>query len=195
MPPRRPDARTLLFEKIRSSPPKFVHVTGVPYAAERETSPDPEKIDHVYLTFEVPPFGRLRVAINTLSKLNRDAGFDARVRVGVVTGTWAEKPTPSLAEDPGQDYGMIEAAFKVTYTEMESDDLAQLLIERAKKAVRGEVWGELYAQEHLGIHQVHGRRASCAVPTDIRNRDGALKLYYAEENATELFVFKFCGQP
>jgi hypothetical protein len=193
--PRRADARTLLFEKIRTSPPKFVHVIGVPYAVERETSEDPTKIDHIWLTLEAPPFGRLRAAINTLSRLNRDAGFDARVRVGIVQSNWSEKPAPSLVEDPGQDYRKIEAAFKVTYADYEQEALAELLLERAKRAVRAEVWGDLYAREHLGIHQIHCRRASCAVPIDLRNRDGALKLYYAEENAAELFLFKFCGQP
>ena len=35
-------------------------------------------------------------------------------------------------------------------------------MEKMKRAVRAEVWGELYAREHLGIHQIHSRRASCA---------------------------------
>ena len=195
MPARRPDARALLFEKIRTTPPKFVHVTGVPYAVEREVTEDPATADHVWITLEVPPFGRVRAAVNTWSSLSLAGGFDPRIRVAIVPSTYVEKPAPSLIEDPGQDYRKIEAAFKVAYTEYEREAVSELLIERGKKAVRAEVWGDLYAKEHLGVHQIHCRRASDAVPTDLRNRDGALKLYYAEESSAELFLFKFHGQP
>ena len=193
--PRRPDARTLLFEKIRTSPPKFVHVTGVPYAVEQKACDDPTALDHVWLTIEAPPFGRLRASVNTTSRASRSVGVDPRVRVGFVKSNWTEKPAPGLSEDRGQDYAKIEAAFKVTYEEMDQEALAAFLIERAKRAVRVEVWGDLYAQEHLGIRQIHCRRASSAVSTDLRNHDGALKLYYAEESSAELLLFKFAGQP
>ena len=191
---KRADSRTLLFEKIRTSPPKFVHVTGVPYTVELEVSEDPLRIDHVWITLEVPPFGRVRAAVNTISRFNRDAGFDERVRVAIIPGTWEEKPENGLLEEPGQDYAMIEAALPVAYEFYDHAPLAELLVTKAKSAVRAEVWGELYAQEHLGVHQIHSRRASCAVTRDLKGRDGALKLYYAD-NTTELFLFKFCGQP
>jgi hypothetical protein len=192
--PRRPDARTLLYEKIRSSAPKFVHVTGVPYAIEQRPVDDPAKADVIWLTVEAPPFGRLRASINTTSQLNRDGGFEPKIRVGTVKSSWTEKPPPGLVEDPGQDYAKIDAAFKVEYRTMDRDELFTLLNERAKKAVRAELWGELYASETLGIRQIHCRRASRGSKTDTRNRDGALKFYYADANAAELFLFKFDGQ-
>ena len=191
---RRADARTLLFEKIRTTPPKFVHVTGVPYVVELERGDDPLKLDHVWLTLETPPFGRLRASINTLSRFNRDAGFDPRVSVGIVPGTWAEKPETGLVEEQGQDYRMIEATLKVTYEPHDPAALGEMLLVKGKTAIRAEVWGELYASDHLGIHQIHCRRASCAVAADLKNRDGALKFYYSDQT-TELFLFKFCGQP
>jgi hypothetical protein len=77
---------------------------------------------------------------------------------------------------------------------MDREALTALITERAKKAVRAEIWGELYAGETLGIRQIHCRRLSKVAPTDTRNRDGALKFYYADENAAELFLFKFDGQ-
>lgn len=195
MPTRRPDPRAILFERIRTSPPKFVHLVGVPYVVQVEESEDPGKLDHVWLTLEVPPFGRLRVAINTLSRLNRDAGFDARVRVGIVRSKYGDKPNTGLEEFPGFDYAKIEAKEKVAYEEVERETLSELLVVKAKTAIRAEVWGDLYARDHIGLHQIHCRRASCAVKLDLKNRDGALKLYYPEENAAELFLFKFCGQP
>jgi hypothetical protein len=192
--PRRPDARTLLFEKIRTSAPKFVHVTGVPYTVEQKPVGDPHEADVIWLTVEAPPFGRLRASVNTTSGLNRNGGFKPEIQVGIVKGTWDQKPPPGLVEDPGQDYAKIEAAFKVKYAPMDRDALTALITERAKKAVRAEIWGELYAGETLGIRQIHCRRLSKGSPTDTRNRDGALKFYYADENAAELFLFKFDGQ-
>ncbi len=192
---RRPDARAQLFERIRTSPPKFVHVTGVPYAAVREPANGTNIADHVWITLEAPPFGRLRAAVNTFSRINHVGGFDSRVRVGIVKSVWTEKPAPGLIEEPGQDYAKLEKLMKIAYEPFESDALADLLMERVKRAVRIEVWGDLYARDHLGIHQIHSRRASCAVLVDLQGRDGALKFYYAKENAAELFLFKFCGQP
>ena len=192
---RRPDARTLLFERIRTSPPKFVHVRGIPYTVAVEESDDPLKIDHIYLNVEAPPFGRLRVAINTLSRLNRDAGFDGRVRVGIIRSTYAEKPTPGLEECAGLDYAKQEEKHQIVYEPYEHAALVGVLVTKMKAAIRAEIWGELYATDHIGIHQIHSRRASSAVPQDFKGRDGALKLYYPEENLAEAFLFKVCGQP
>jgi hypothetical protein len=194
MPARRPDPRAVLFERIRTSPPKFVHLVGVPYAVQIEESEDPTRLDHVWLTLEVPPFGRLRVAINTLSCLNRDTGFDARVRVAIIRSTYAEKPNTGLEEFPGFDYAKIEAKEKVAFEPYEHDPLAELLMAKAKTAIRAEVWGDLYARDQIGLHQIHSRRASSAVALDIKNRDGALKLFYPD-NTAEMFLFKFDGQP
>lgn len=190
----RPDARTLLYQRIRTSPAKFVHVRGVPYTVQVETNEDPAKVDHVYLTIESPPLGRIRASINTLSRFNRDAGFDSRVRLAIVAAPYEKKPESGFDEVPGQDYAQLEAVIPITYETYEHETLVALLVEKMKRAIRVEVWGELYASDHLGIHQIHCRRASCAVPEDRKNRDGALKLYYAEDNLSELLLFKFCGQ-
>ena len=190
----KPDARTLLFERIRTRPPKFVHVRGVPYTVAAEVAGNPEDADHIHLTMEVPPFGRLRAAVNTFSRLNRAAGFDPRIRMGIVPAPYEKKPEPGLEELPGQDYAQLEAILTIAYEACDREPLAALLMEKMKRAVRAEVWGELYARQHLGIHQIHSRRASCAVALDLRNRDGALKLYYPD-GLSELLLFKFCGQP
>ena len=190
----KPDARTLLFERIRTRPAKFVHVRGVPYTVTHEVAENPDDADHIHLTMEVPPFGRLRAAVNTFSRLNRAAGFDSRIRMGIVPAPYEKKPEPGLEELPGQDYAQLEAILPIAYESYDREPLAALLMEKMKRAVRAEVWGELYAREHLGIHQIHSRRASCAVALDLRNRDGALKLYYPD-GLSELLLFKFCGQP
>jgi hypothetical protein len=166
----------------------------VPYTVAVEESDDPLKIDHVYLNVEVPPFGRLRVAINTLSRLSRDAGFDPRLRVGIIRSTFTEKPSPSLEECAGLDFAKQEEKHGVTYQIYEQAELQEMLVTKMKAAIRAEIWGELYARDHLGIHQIHCRRAGKAMPVDMQNRDGALKLYFAQDNATEAYLFKFDGQ-
>ncbi len=191
---RRPDARTLLYERIRTSPPKFVHVRGVPYTVAVEESEDPLKIDHVYLNLEVPPFGRLRVCINTLSRISREAGFDPRIRVGIIKSTYEEKPQPGLEECAGLDYAKQEEKHGIRFEAMEQPALTEMLVTKMKIAIRAEIWGELYARDHLGLHQIHSRRASKAVPIDLKGRDGALKLYYPTENQAEAFLFKYDGQ-
>lgn len=191
----RPDARALLVKRIRSSPPTFVHAIGIPYLVEHEPERDESKVDHVWIAFETPPFGRLRATLNTSSRLNRRAGFDPRVRLGMVRSTWTEKPEPVLEESEGLDYGPIEQAANVFYEHYERIALGDLLVDKGKAALRLEVWGELYARDHIGIHQIHSRRASSAVPLDVKNRDGALKFYYERDNLAELLLFKFAGQP
>ena len=191
---KRPDARALLFERIRTSPPKFVHVRGVPYTVTVEESEDPLKIDHVFLNLEVPPFGRLRVCINSLSRMSRENGFDPRVRVGIIRSTYTDKPQPGLEECAGLDYAKQEEKHGVKYEQYEPAALSEMLVTKMKAAIRAEVWGELYARDHLGIHQIHCRRASNALPQDLKSRDGALKLYYPQDNLAEAFLFKFDGQ-
>jgi hypothetical protein len=192
---KRPDARALLYERIRTAPPKFVHVTGVPYTVEVEVCADPEKLDHVWMTMEVPPFGRIRGVLNTTSRLARDAGLDPRVYVGIISSTWTEKPQTGLDECEAQSYAQLEAAVPVPYAPYDQPTLSELLVTKMKAAVRAEVWGDLYARDHLGVHQIHSRRRSAVVSTDFKAHDGALKLYFAQDNLAELFLFKFAGQP
>src|SRR5688572_17123706 len=113
---KRPDARALLYERIRTAPPKFVHVTGVPYTVEAEICEDPEKLDHVWMTMEVPPYGRVRAAVNTISRVARQRGEDSRVFVAMIPGTYTEKPQAGLVECEGQSYAKLEAAIPIAYT-------------------------------------------------------------------------------
>jgi hypothetical protein len=189
------DARAILIERIRSSPPRFVRAVGKPCSIEREASVDDALVDHIWLTFEVVPFGRIRAAINTLSRLNRAAGFDPRVRIGIVRSEWSEPPIEGIIDADEFDYEAVEKTNNVFYEAYERPRLEELLITRGKAAVFVEIWGELYARRQLGMHQIHSRRASRAVPHTVHQRDGALKLYYDERpRSAELLLFKFVGQ-
>jgi hypothetical protein len=172
-----------------------VHVAGVPIAFAAETDRVPANIDHFWITVGSGSGEPIRIALSTHSRQNAAAGFDPRVRVGVVASTWQELPSAGMAGCRGLDYQEIEATHPVTYAEYERPALEALLAEKTGRALFIEAWGELYVRNHLGIHQVHSRRASCSVLQDYKGRDGAIRFYFADEARTEMLLFKYCGQP
>lgn len=184
----------MLYERIKNSPPKFVHVTGVPYSAELKPAEEGGASDQVWITMEAPPYGRVRAVINTVSRLNELAGLKSEVRLGLQTVPWEEKPETGLTEASTMSYSAVEATLPMEYQDYDSSALGEMLMARARSAVRMEVWGDLYASDHLGVRQIHSRRASPTVKEDIAGRDGALRLYYPD-NRSEIFLFKFHGQP
>ncbi len=181
--------------KRRVAAPDFVHAVGGDLQARSEDHPNPEFIDHVWITMETGSPDRLTVAVNTLSRRNRDAGFDPRVRLGILRGTWQHLPGRGVVRWQGFDYEEIEAGANLFFEHYERSALEELLLSTSARAILLEVWGAPYHhRRHPGIHQIHSRRASCAVPENIRNLDGALQFSFAEEQETALFLFKFCGQ-
>jgi len=169
------------------------HLVGIPYRAELEVARTPSHVDHVWLTVEVPPCGEVLISVNTLSRLNLLGGHDPRVRVAILVSRWEERPEPQLEADDGLDYAEMEARMAVDFQLWEHAPLAEMLMAKAQAAVRIEAWGELYRRENLGLHQIHSRRASCAVPVDVIGRDGALR-FYLPDGTAEMMLFKYCGQ-
>ena len=172
-----------------------MHAAGVPIAFAAETDRVPSNIDHFWITIGMGSGEPIRIALSTHSRQNAAAGFDPRVRVGIVASAWRELPAAGMIGCRGLDYQEIEAAGPVAYIDYERPALETLLAEKAGRALFIEAWGELYVRNHLGIHQVHSRRASCSVLQDHKGRDGAIRFYFAEEARTELMLFKYCGQP
>jgi hypothetical protein len=173
---------------------ELVHLAGTPVAWAAEIDPVPANIDHFWITVDVGTHPPIRIALSTYSRQNAAAGFDARMRIGIVASTWSELPTAGIAKFAGLDYQTIEATSAVSYVEYERSRLEILLSDKTKRAVLVEAWGELYVRTHVGIHQVHSMRASCSVARDLVGRDGALRFYFPDGNA-ELLLFKYCGQP
>lgn len=172
-----------------------MHIAGVPIAFAAETDRVPANIDHFWITIGIGSGEPIRIALSTHSRQNAAAGFDPRVRIGIITSAWRELPAAGMTGCRGLDYQEIEAADPVTYTEYERPALEAFLAKKTGRALFIEAWGELYVRNHLGIHQVHSRRASCSVLQDYKGRDGALRFYFADDSRTELVLFKYCGQP
>jgi hypothetical protein len=174
---------------------EFVHVAGIPISFAAETDRDPANIDHFWIMLGIGSDEPIRLALSTHSRQNAAAGFDPRVRVGIVASTWRELPAAGMTASRGLDYQEIEAAGPITYIEHERPALETLLAQKTGRALFIEAWGELYVRNHLGIHQLHSRRASCSVLTDYKGRDGALRFYYGDDATAEMLLFKYCGQP
>ena len=178
---------------------------GRPLYAEIEPAVRPERVDHVWLMLDagdpggeppsLSPAPVLKLAINTTSLRNRVAGFDPRIRVGIHRETYADLPAVGVFPHPGLDYAQYELEHNVFYEHFEHHAMEALLIDKIREAILVEVWGQLYTRSAVGIHQIHSRRASCAVPEDLIGKDGAIKFYYAEGSRCEMLLFKFCGQP
>jgi hypothetical protein len=173
----------------------LVLVAGEPVDFVAEFNADRRNIDHFWITIRAGRFGRLRISINTMSRKHALAGFDPRMRVGVLSSTWKELPPEGVFPVSGLDYAQLEQAQPVEYEALERHALENLLIEKSRRALFVEGWGALYLRDQIGIHQVHSRRASSSVPTDHIGRDGALRFYFAEDRSAEMLLFKYAGQP
>ena len=171
-----------------------MHVAGAPVAFAAETDAVASNIDHFWITIGIRTGEPIRIALSTHSRQNAAAGFDPRMRVGIIPSTWQKLPEAGLVKSTCLDYHTLEAASPVTYVDCERPALEQLLTAKITRAIFIEAWGELYVRTHVGIHQVHSMRASCSVLRDFVGRDGAIRFYFAEGARTELMLFKYCGQ-
>ena len=123
------------YPEFRSRQGELVVVAGelVEYAAE--TSRDPINIDHFWITIRTGHPGVLRIALSTFSRINARAGFDPRVRVGIVASRWTELPAAGVFESRGLDYAEIESKNVVHYAEYERPALEELLLRKIGRSV------------------------------------------------------------
>jgi hypothetical protein len=191
-----------------TKPPEFVYQRGdvalrqedfvlgageiIRYAPEFDL--DPEKIDHFWISIRAGEVGPVQISVNTRSLKHFAEGFDPRMRVAVLPGAWTKLPPAGLVRVRGLNYTKLESEFPLVYEAMERPALEHLLSAKCRRAIFVEAWGAFYLRAGVGIHQVHSRRASCSVRTDYVGRDGAIRFSYRENSATEMLLFKYCGQ-
>jgi hypothetical protein len=173
----------------------LVRAVGSATRARIEPSRNPADVDHVWITLEAGLPRPIEIAVNTQSRRNRDAGFDPRVRVGRKREPWVALPDIGVAPLARFSYAEKEARANFFYEFLERDALEKYLVDCAHMSLRMEVIGAPYHQRPIvGIHQIHSRRASCAVPGDLDGLDGALCFYFAFPREAHWLFFKFCGQ-
>jgi hypothetical protein len=172
----------------------FAHVVGDSLRAQVEDASEEHKVDHVWITMDPGCGFRVLVSVNTFSWKNHVAGFDGRVRLAMVRGTWEDLPPRVAESSEGFSYEDWESRHNIYFEIYEKEDLEATLLEKSSRARLLEVWGTPYHRNRTGLHQIHSRKASCAVPVAIPHRDGALRFYFQEGRRSELLLFKFCGQ-
>jgi len=180
--------------EIRRLRDQYVLVAGIPESVAIEQDPDPRKNDHVWITIRAGGFGPLQIALSTMSRQSGAAGFDPRIRIATVTSNWTELPVAGVFAAEGLDYATMMAERSLELVPFEREALEQLLVAKTGRAVFIEAWGEFFVRLHIGIHQVHSRRASSAVARDLIGRDGAIRFYFERPNECETLLFKFHGQ-
>ncbi len=93
------------------------------------------------------------------------------------------------------DYGTFEAENLIEFAPYDRQSLEVLLLAKAGRADFVQAWGDFYSRGgQAGVHQIHSRRSSFAVPIDHTGRDGAVEFFYREENTSETLLLKFAGQ-
>lgn len=174
---------------------RLLSVTGTIVDAVVEISQQEEKIDHVWITVD-PGLGFcVQVSVNTLSLKNLQEGFDARIRVGFVRSAVEHLPSRGVLELDGFDYAALESRHNIFYEHYDRRGMEKLLIGTCREADLLEAWGAPYRRRIPGLHQIHSRRASCAVAEDRVGEDGGLRFYFRARQSSLLMLFKFCGQP
>ena len=174
---------------------RFVAVTGTIESVTPETNIDQRKIDHVWIEVRAGAHGLLQIAVNTHSSKSAEAGYDERVRLGIITSTWTELPAAGMRLVESLDYATIEATRPIDFFPYDRVVLEELLVRKAEAACFAQGWGDFYVRAHLGVHQIHSRRSSFAHHVDHQGKDGALELYFYKEQRRELLLLKFAGQP
>jgi|688.fasta_scaffold28867_6 hypothetical protein len=176
----------------------LVHLVGDHLKGRVETRADRfsrnRESDHVWISMDPGLSVRVMVSVNTFSIRNAAAGFDPRVRLGLMRGTWDRLPERGINECHRFSYEEIPGIDAVDFLPMERVFLESMILDRVHQAILLEAWGTPYHREISGIHQIHSRRGSCAVSESIEGRDGALRFYFREEQRMETLLFKFCGQ-
>jgi hypothetical protein len=176
----------------------LVVACGGELEARIEESHRDDRVDHVWITMDCGFQPRVLVSVNTRSLRNAEEGFDARVRVGMVRGENEHLPPRGMMALTAFDYADVEAQNNVFYETKTREEMELLLFHHCEEAVVLQAWGAPYRRrKHPGLHQIHSRRASCAVATDLQGLDGGLRFFYRDATGIRsvTLLMKFCGQP
>ena len=153
-----------------------------------------ENIDHVFVTIDAGLAGPVILSLNTLSFRNRVAGYDPRIRLATLRWRWTHLPPRGLYPLEFFDYDTVELIENVEYRVLDRAAMEEYFALHCAHCRRVEARGVPYHHARPGLHQIHSRRASASVTTDLRGRDGAVRFYFDEDQRVELALLKFAGQ-
>jgi hypothetical protein len=172
----------------------MARVAGDVVRFDIENSQREENVDHVYASIDAGLQAPVTLSLNTLSFRNRVAGHDPRIRLGILRWRWTHLPPRGLYPLEFFDYDTVELIENVEYRVLERTAMEEYFALRCANCRRIEAWGVPYHRTQPGLHQIHSRRASASVDSDLRGRDGAVRFYFDEDQRVELALLKFAGQ-
>ena len=172
----------------------MARVAGDVVRFDIENSQREENVDHVYVTIDAGLQAPVVLSLNTLSFRNRVAGHDPRIRLGTLRWRWTHLPPRGLYPLEFFDYDTVELIENVEYRVLERNAMEEYFALRCANCRRIEAWGVPYHRAQPGLHQIHSRRASASVASDLRGGDGAVRFYFDEDQRVELSLLKFAGQ-
>lgn len=172
----------------------MARVAGDVVRFDIENSQREENVDHVYASIDAGLQSQVTLSLNTLSFRNRLAGHDPRIRLGILRWRWTHLPPRGLYPLEFFDYDTVELIENVEYRVLERTAMEEYFALRCANCRRIEAWGVPYHRTQPGLHQIHSRRASASVESDLRGRDGAVRFYFDEDQRVELALLKFAGQ-
>ncbi len=115
----------------------IVHAAGTPIAFAAEIDRVPANIDHFWITIGLGTGDPIRVALSTHSRQNAAAGFDPRLRLGIVASTWTgiaagpvwrSRPASIIARSDSRFTGKLTSNTNGPHSK-------RLLAEKAERAV------------------------------------------------------------
>jgi hypothetical protein len=172
----------------------MARVVGEVVRFDLENSQRADNIDHVFVAVEAGLQVPVNLSLNTLSFRNRVAGHDPRIRLGVLNWRWTHLPARGLYPLEFFDYDTVELIENVEYRILDRPAMEEYFSLHCANCRRIEAWGVPYHRAQPGLHQIHSRRSSASVPTDLRGHDGAVRFYFDEDQRVELALLKFAGQ-
>jgi hypothetical protein len=172
----------------------MARVAGDVVRFDIENSQREENVDHVYASIDAGLQSPVTISLNTLSFRNRVAGHDPRIRLGILRWRWTHLPPRGLYPLEFFDYDTVELIENVEYRVLERSAMEEYFALRCANCRRIEAWGVPYHRTQPGLHQIHSRRASASVDSDLRGRDGAVRFYFDDDQRVELALLKFAGQ-
>lgn len=189
-------ARSATINRLPDS--ELVRVCGDILRAEPEQAQSAGQVDHFWITLDCGVADPVQLSINTLSLRSLHAGFDPRLRVARVRRKIAHLPSRGVRVMERFDYSEFESTHNAFFETLGREEIDQLFIELSREMPRVSAWGSPYSRKAApGLHQIHSRRRSDAVPQDVVGCDGGIEFHATHGPPFDvvMVMMKFSGQP
>lgn len=176
-----------------TEPDLLYRVIGRPTQVRIEPARSDLNTDHVWIDVDSGSTGTIRMSVPTFSRKNLLAGYTPAIHLRQFRLPPPDPhPTPGIYPVARSNYADLETPNAPPIREMSRSEMEDLLLREGRSAALVEAVGHLYSRDHTGLHEIHSRRASCAVTRNVSDRDGWICFHHASHSL--LLLIRFCGQ-